>query len=334
MSLRNSQWSSHDIPNLTGSTALVTGANSGLGFETSLALAAKGAHVVMASRNLEKGTLAAREIRRQAPTASVEVMQLDLASIASIRQFSDNFKSKHKALRFLINNAGVMAAPFRRTTDGFEMQFGTNHLGHFVLTGLLLDPILNTPTARVITVSSGMHAFGKIDFSNLNGERSYNQWGAYCQSKLANLLFAYELQRRLAASGSETISVAAHPGYAATNLQSSGPGLAGSQLQLKALAIANRVVAQSASMGALPTLYAATALDVHGCDYIGPSGLAGSRGHPKKVKSSSASYDADLAARLWDISSQLTGVPYAALQPSPGRKAADIAAAVGGSASG
>lgn len=325
MVFNNSKWTAQDIPNLTGKVALVTGANSGLGFETSLALAAKGAHVVMACRNVEKGTLAAREIRRQAPTASVEVLPLDLASLASIRQFAADFKQQHRALHLLINNAGVMATPYRRTADGFELQFGTNHLGHFALTGQLLDVLLHTPKARVVTVSSGAHAFGKIDFANLNGERSYNPWSAYGQSKLANLLFAYELQRRLAAAGSDVISVAAHPGYAATNLQAAGPAMRGSQTQIKLFGLLNRLLAQSASMGALPTLYAACAPDVQGGDYIGPNGLGGSRGYPTKVRSSRDSYDAELAARLWLASEDMTGVTYAQLLPAPARMAGTLA---------
>ncbi len=325
MVFNNSKWTAQDIPNLVGKVALVTGANSGLGFETSLALAAKGAHVVMACRSVEKGTLAAREIRRQAPTASVEVMPLDLASLASIRQFAADFKQQHRALHLLINNAGVMATPYRRTADGFELQFGTNHLGHFALTGQLLDVVLHTPKARVVTVSSGAHALGKIDLANLNAERSYNPWSAYGQSKLANLLFAYELQRRLAAAGSDVISVAAHPGYAATNLQAAGPAMRGSQAQVKLFGLLNRLLAQSASMGALPTLYAACAPDVQGGDYIGPNGLGGSRGYPTKVRSSRDSYDAELAARLWLASEDLTGVTYAQLQPAPARMAGTLA---------
>jgi hypothetical protein len=318
----SSKWTTKNIPNLTGRTALVTGANSGLGFETSLALAAKGAHVVMACRSSEKGTVAARQIRRLAPTASVEVLPLNLASLASIRQGAADFRKQHQNLHLLINNAGVMATPYRQTADGFELQFGTNHLGHFVLTGELLELLLPTPNARVVTISSGMHTFGEIDFANLNGERSYNPWRAYSQSKLANLLFAYELQRRLAASGSAVISIAAHPGYAATNLQVAGPALGGSQAQIRLMALGNRLVAQSASMGALPTLYAATAPDVRGGDYFGPRGIAGSRGHPKKTHSTKMSHDGALAARLWAVSEELTGVHYA-LEPASVHTTAD-----------
>jgi hypothetical protein len=203
-----------------------------------------------------------------------------------------------------------MAIPRRATADGFEMQFGTNHLGHFALTGLLLPLVLRTPAARVVTVSSGAHIFGRINFDDLQSERSYSKWGAYGQSKLANLLFAYELQRKLTAAGSQAISVAAHPGYAATNLQSVGPEMAGSRIGKRTMSAANRVLAQSAAMGALPEVYAATSLAVLGGDYIGPEGLMGQRGFPKKVKSNTRSYDQAAAARLWAVSEELTGVKY------------------------
>ena len=304
------RWVEQNIPPQTGKTALITGANSGLGFEAAKALGGKGAAVVLAVRNAAKGEAAAADIRAAAPNVDLKVMALDLASLASIRAFAFAFMSGHIRLDILINNAGVMTIPYRTTADGFEMQFGTNHLGHFALTGLLLPLVLHTPDARVVTVGSGLHVLGKIDFANLNGERSYSKWGAYGQSKLANLLFAYELQRKLAAAGSEVISVAAHPGYAATNLQAVGPEMEGSKLWARIMPAANRVLGQSAAMGALPEVYAATSPAVRGGDYVGPDGFMGQRGFPKKVKSSANSYDEAVAARLWAVSEELTGVSY------------------------
>jgi NAD(P)-dependent dehydrogenase (short-subunit alcohol dehydrogenase family) len=235
-------------------------------------------------------------------------MALDLADLRSVRSFADTLRARYDTLALLINNAGVMALPYRRTVDGFEMQFGTNHLGHFALTGLLLPAILATPRARVVTVSSGAHTNGSIDFDNLDGSKGYTPWRAYAQSKLANLLFAYELQRRFAAAGATALSVGCHPGWAATNLQAAGPRMAGARLRVRLMTIANRVLAQSAAMGALPILYAATAEGVNGCDYIGPTSWGGMRGYPGKVRSSARSYDVALARRLWQVSEELTGV--------------------------
>ena len=304
------RWIEQDIPTLTGKVAVITGANSGIGYEAAEILARRGAHVVLAVRSENKGVKAAREIRSRLPTADLEVMVLDLASQASIHAFADAFVAKHDRLDLLINNAGVMAIPRRETVDGFEMQLGTNHLGHFALTGVLLPVILKTAKARIVTVSSGVHQMGRINFDDLQSRRSYKKWGAYSQSKLANLLFAYELQRKLAAAGSNAISVAAHPGYAATNLQGVGPQMDGSRIQGAAMSFLNRVVAQSAEMGSLPTVYAAASPDVHGGDYIGPGGLMEARGWPKKVQSNGRSHDEADATRLWAISEQLTGVTY------------------------
>jgi NAD(P)-dependent dehydrogenase (short-subunit alcohol dehydrogenase family) len=304
------QWTLANIPDQSGRLALVTGGNSGIGFEAAQALAGKGARVIIAARSLQKGEAAAQAIRQAHRQAQVEVRALDLADLASVRRFADEFQRGGAALDLLINNAGVMALPFRKTADGFEMQFGTNHLGHFALTGLLLPAILAAPQARVVSVSSALHTSGAIDFENLDGARSYDRQRAYSQSKLANLLFAYELQRRLAAAGAAAISLGCHPGYAATNLQQAGPRMEGSQLGEVVMGLANRLLAQSAAMGALPTLYAATAPDVYGCDYIGPQSLGGWRGHPGKARSSARSYDEDSARRLWEISEGLTGVRY------------------------
>jgi NAD(P)-dependent dehydrogenase (short-subunit alcohol dehydrogenase family) len=304
------RWVKQTIPTQNGKTAVITGANSGIGFEAAKILARQGAHVVLAVRDEVKGGKAAREIRSAAPQADLEVMALDLANLAAVRGFAAKFMAGHARLDMLINNAGVMAIPQRATADGFEMQFGTNHLGHFALTGLLLPVVLKTPKARVVTVSSNMHKFGRIDFDNLQGERGYSKWGSYSQSKLANLLFAYELQRRLAAAGASAISVAAHPGYAATNLQAVGPDMDDSKIQKMSMSLLNRVVAQSAEMGALPTVYATAAPDVHGGDYVGPSGIVEQRGWPKTTTSSGPSRDEAAAVRLWTLSEQLTGVAY------------------------
>jgi NAD(P)-dependent dehydrogenase (short-subunit alcohol dehydrogenase family) len=307
---KNGHWTSKNIPDQHGRLAVITGANSGLGFQTSWALAAKGARVVMACRDLAKGQVAADQILTTVPAADLQVMALDLASLDSVRAFAATLKDRYPGLDLLVNNAGVMAIPFRDTADGFEMQFGVNHLGHFALTGLLLEALLATDHSRVVTVSSGMHLSGKINLKDLNSENGYSKWGAYGQSKLANLLFAYELQRRLSQGNYQTISVAAHPGYAATNLQSAGPRMEKNTLQGSMMNVANRLFAQSAEMGALPTLYAATAPDVNGCDYIGPGSMMGMRGYPHKASSSLASYDPELAYQLWLASEQMTGVSY------------------------
>jgi NAD(P)-dependent dehydrogenase (short-subunit alcohol dehydrogenase family) len=303
-------WGIEDIPDQYGKLALLTGANSGIGYEAALALAGKGAQVILAVRNLEKGQSAATSIKQVYPRATVEVMALDLADLGSVRRFAETFLGRFSHLPMLINNAGVMALPFRKTADGFEMQFGTNHLGHFALTGLLLPAIINTPAARVVSVSSGAHVVANINFANLNGEQGYNRWAAYAQSKLANLLFAYELQRRFASAGIHAISLACHPGYAATNLQAVGPTMDGSAFGLQVAAFMNRTFSQSAAMGALATLYAATEPAANGCDYIGPEIFFGCWGAPEKSRSSPRSYDPALAARLWQISEEWTGVHY------------------------
>jgi len=303
-------WIEMNVPDLTGKVALVTGANSGLGFETTKVLASKGAHVVMAVRDATKGESAACLIRAAYPAASLELRTLDLASLASIRACAASLLAEHDRLDLQIDNAGVMAIPYGKTADGFERQFGTNHLGHFALAGLLMPLVLATPAARVVTVSSSAHLFGQIDFDNLNGERSYSKWGAYGQTKLANLLFAYELQRRLAAAGSAVISVAAHPGYANTNLQAVGAEMEGSKFGKQTAMLGNKLLAQSAAMGALPTICAATCANARGGDYFGPDGFMAQRGFPKKMLSSSRSHDQAAAARLWTISEQLTGVVF------------------------
>lgn len=299
-------WTAADIPKQDGRIAVVTGANSGIGLVAARELARAGATVVLACRAPARASAAADGIIEAVPGAAIEVWQLDLADLASVRDFADGLAAQHPKVDILLNNAGVMAVPHDRTADGFERQFGTNHLGHFALTGLLLECLHAAPAPRVVTVSSGMHKLGKIDFDDLQGERRYGRWRAYNQSKLANLLFMYELQRRATAAGSALRSLAAHPGYTATNLQShSGNAVEGAVMR-----VLNTVVAQREDMGALPSLYAAT-MELPGGTYIGPDGLGEGRGHPKVVSSTGAARDAEAGRRLWEISEQLTGVAYA-----------------------
>ena len=297
------KWTADDIPSLSGTTAVVTGAGSGLGTVTARELARAGAQVIMAVRDTAKGERAASAIRAGVPDAQLEVRRLDLADLESVRAFAATVQGP---LDRLINNAGVMAPPRRLTADGFESQIGTNHLGHFALTGLLLEHLCAAPAPRVVTVSSGAHRIGSMHFEDLMGERGYNNWRAYGQSKLANLLFCFELARRAAQADSPLRSLAAHPGYAATNLQFAGPA----RFYEKAvMAVANHVVAQSADMGALPSLYAAVA-DVPSGSFIGPDGFMEQRGHPKVVTAAGRAYDEDDWRRLWELSEQLTGVTF------------------------
>jgi NAD(P)-dependent dehydrogenase (short-subunit alcohol dehydrogenase family) len=300
------KWTAADIPDQHGRVAVVTGANSGIGFITARELARVGARVVLAVRDAEKGAAAAREIKAAVPNAELEVGSLDLASLASVRSFAEWFEREHEALDLLINNAGVMAPPRRTTVDGFELQFGTNHLGHFALTGLLLGRMEGRDDARVVTVSSGAHRMGRINFDDLQGERRYFRWSAYGQSKLANLLFAFELNRRLRAAGSGIRSLAAHPGYAATNLQSA----VAPQPDRFFMAFTNLVFAQSAEMGALPLLFAATHPGLEGGTYVGPGGFFEQRGYPQQVEASQAARDEETAGRLWEVSEGLTRVAF------------------------
>jgi len=310
----NASWTADHIPDLSGKTILVTGGNSGIGYEAALQFARKGALVVLACRDLGKARAAIDTMTSAHPGGRVEAMELDLASLASVRVFADAFRARHRSLHVLCNNAGVMALPHRRTADGFEMQFGTNHLGHFALTGLLLDRLLENDGARVVTVSSTAHRMGTIRFDDLHWQRGYRKWSAYGQSKLANLLFTYELQRRLDAARARLISVACHPGYAATNLQLAGPRMAGASWMEYLSQLGNQLFAQSAAMGALPTLYSATAPEVRGGDYVGPDGIGEMHGHPKKVQSNARSHDPEAARKLWEISETFTGVSYPLLQ--------------------
>jgi NAD(P)-dependent dehydrogenase (short-subunit alcohol dehydrogenase family) len=296
----SARWTTEDVPGQQGRLAVVTGANTGLGFETAQALAARGASVVLAVRNVEKGKQAAARIAAAAPGATVTVQELDLSSLDSVRAAAAELRAGHPRIDLLICNAGVMYPPKQTTGDGFELQFGTNHLGHFALTGLLLDQMLPVPGSRVVTVSSVGHRMqARINFDDLQWERSYSRVRAYGQSKLANLMFTYELQRRLSAAGT-TIAVAAHPGFAATELMRHTP----------AAAVVTPLFSQDAAMGALPVLRAATDPSVLGGQYYGPGGFLGLRGYPKLVASSRRSHDEAVQRRLWAVSEELTGVTF------------------------
>jgi NAD(P)-dependent dehydrogenase (short-subunit alcohol dehydrogenase family) len=298
-----SKWTTADIPGQTGRVAVITGSNTGLGYETAAALAAKGANVVLAVRNIEKGKNAAALIVLRNPGANVTVQELDLSSLESVRAAADQLRSDYDKIDLLINNAGVSYSNKSTTKDGFELHFGTNHLGHFAFTGLLLDRVVAVPSSRVVTVSSTTHRMGgPFDFDDWQWERRYGPFAAYGQSKLANLLFTYELQRRL--TGTPTIAVAAHPGGSSTEITRNLPW---------ALRAANTVMSplyQDPAMGALPTLRAATDPGALGGQYFGPGGFAEIRGYPRVVRSSDQSYDVELQRRLWALSEELTGVVY------------------------
>ena len=300
-------WSVADIADLTGMTAVVTGANRGIGLEVTRGLAGQGAHVVLAVRRTGRGDAAAAAIRAASPGASLEVMALDLADLASVHRFAAAIRSRWQAVDLLINNAGVGSASLRRTADGFELVFGTNHLGHFALTGLLLPALSGPPAARVVTVASLAHARGDIDFGNLDASNGYAMGRAYSQSKLANLLFTYELQRRLSAAGAGLISVAAHPGWAATEMEIRPPGERRRPLEEVAHMLTMHLAAPPAQ-GARPILYAATSPQVRGGDYIGPR--SGLRGPPARVRSSDRSQNPELARRLWQVSEEMTGLRF------------------------
>ena len=302
-------WAVNDIPDLHNKIVLVTGANRGLGLEMTRALVTHGAHVIMAVRNLNQGHLAEATIKQRVPDASLEVMALDLSSLASVRAFAARFVQTHNRLDVLLNNAAITAIPQRQETmDGFEMQFGTNHLGHFALTGLLIPTLVITPGSRVVTMTSnGRRTARQLDFDDLQSHHSYSRWGAYGKSKRANLLFAFELQTRFTATGVSTISIAAHPGGANTSV----PGTDNHLSPLEHFFFG--LVSQSAAMGALPMLYAATAPHVTGGELVGPAHFAHSRGYPEVDRHASNEYDRADAARLWKMSEELTGVTYDAL---------------------
>ena len=297
----SAKWTSDDVPGQQGRLAVVTGANTGLGFETARVLAARGASVVLAVRDTDKGKRAAARIAGTAPGADVTVQPLDLASLESVRAAAGELRARHPRIDLLVNNAGVMLTPRQATRDGFELQFGTNHLGHFALTGLLLEQMLPVPGSRVVTVSSLAHRVrARINFGDLQSERSYRRVGAYGQSKLANLMFAYELARRLSGAGI-TIAVAAHPGLAATELSRYTPAI---------VAFSYALVSQHAAMGALPVLRAATDTGVAGGQYYGPRGFFGARGYPTLAHSNRRSRDTAVQRRLWAVSEELTGVTF------------------------
>lgn len=295
------KWDAENIPDQKGMVVIVTGSSSGIGYEAARVLANQHAEVIIAVRNLEKGNAAAAKIREQNPDANVAVMKLDLADLASVRAFADEFKGRYSRLDRLINNAGVMIPPYSKTADGFELQFGTNHLGHFALTGQLLDVLDATPRSRIVNVSSGAHKAGNIDFDDLNWEkRKYSAWRAYCDSKIANLYFTFELVRGLEAAGSSVVVTAAHPGYTATELQRTMP----------LATLINALFAQDMSMGALPTLRAAYDADAKSGDYYGPKGFMEMGGFPVIVQPNKLSQDTDIAKKLWDVSEELTGVKF------------------------
>lgn len=306
-----SGWNAYDIPDQGGRVAVVTGANSGLGYVTARELARRGARVVLACRSEARGVAAVERLRSEVPGAQAELRLLDLGDLGSVREFAATFPDDR--LDLLVNNAGVMALPYGTTVDGFETQFGVNHLGHFALTGLLLPALLGTPGARVVTVSSPMHAMANIDIGDLNSERRYRRWIAYARSKTANLLFTHELARRLAAQGAEVVAAAAHPGYADTNLQTAGPRMSGRRAGERLMRIGNRVFAQSAEAGALPILYAATAPGVRPDSFTGPS-FAGWRGSPAPSWRAPWTLDDRAGELLWGESARLTGVRYEAVK--------------------
>ena len=304
------KWTETDIPDQTGKIALITGANSGIGFEAARALVQHGATVVLGCRNRGKADEAVASIAATNPSGSTEVLEIDLADLESVEKAAKEFLASHEKLDLLINNAGLMATPEQRTAQGFEMQFGVNHLGHFAFTGHLTPVLLESGTARVVNISSMGHRPGRIDFDDLNWEtRTYSPWRAYFQTKLANLLFTRELQRRLSDADAKCIAVAAHPGFSNTNLGHENPGGILNTLMHASQPIIG-LMGQSAAMGALPTLRAATAPSVQAGDYYGPGGFAQQRGHPVKVGMTSRAQDDQTAKRLWDVSQELTGVTY------------------------
>jgi NAD(P)-dependent dehydrogenase (short-subunit alcohol dehydrogenase family) len=318
-----SAWSETAIPDQRGRTAVVTGASSGIGLETARGLAARGAHVVLAVRSAERGHAALSAILAGNPRASLELAELDLANLTSVHRFADVLERRHGTVALLVNNAGVSSPTLERTADGFELLLGTNYLGHFALTGRLLPALLRVRRARVVTVASLAHARGRIDFENLDGAMGYAPARAYAQSKLAGVLFAYELERRLTRAGADAISVACHPGWAFTNL-AVGPSRPNPGLAAQLLSQMTRRFAPSARAGAQPSLYAATSFEVRGGDYVGPSGLFGVWGRPGRVRSSALSYDQDVAGRLWKVSESLTGVPYDALDDRDVRVSSEV----------
>jgi NAD(P)-dependent dehydrogenase (short-subunit alcohol dehydrogenase family) len=306
-------WTTKKVPDLSGKVAIVTGANSGTGYHTAVALAQKGAAVIMACRNLEKGEAALARLQAEAPVADAALLLLDLASLVAVRRFAEAFRAGYERLDILVNNAGIMMVPYGQTEDGFERQFGTNHLGHFALTGLLFARLVSTRGSRVVTVSSNGHRFGKMDFDNLMfaGKRGYSPIAAYGRSKLANLLFTTELQRRFEAMDAPSLALAAHPGLAATNLANH----LFARWHLTWLRPVMSLVMQPAAMGALPIIRAAVDPQARGGAYYGPGGRGERRGYPVVVQANDAANDPAAAQKLWAVSAQLTGVTYGQQEP-------------------
>ncbi|MGF1468181.1 MAG: oxidoreductase [Sandaracinaceae bacterium] len=314
-------WTLPEDHRLAGRTVVITGANSGVGFGAAELLARAGARVLFACRSRDRGEAAVARLGRSVPGADLELRLLDLADLASVRAFATDLAADHPRLDVLSNNAGVMTPPLARTADGFELQIGVNHLGHFALTGHLLPLLVRTPGARVVTVSSAAHRFGRIDLTNLLAERAYHRWAAYAQSKLANLLFAKELARRARAAAVALLSVACHPGYAHTALQTRGAKLTGSRLNEAFMSLGNRLLAQPAIVGARSTAWAAAAPDLEGGDLVAPSGLFALWGRPTTRRAARRAEDRQVAAELWDRSVELTGVSYEELdRPSAGAR--------------
>jgi NAD(P)-dependent dehydrogenase (short-subunit alcohol dehydrogenase family) len=304
------KWTFKDIPSCDGKLAIVTGANSGLGYYTAMGLAENGWEVIMACRNLEKGEKAKETLLKKNPGSNLKLMKLDLSDLASVRNFAATFTSQYSKLDLLVNNAGLMAIPYRKTTDGFEMQFGVNHLGHFALTSLLFNLLKSTGGSRVVNVSSMAHNIGEMRFRDINWEKRYNKWKAYGMSKLANILFTFELADRVAAKGIDIKVVVAHPGYADSSLIEKGPEMNGSNFLVKAGRLANRLVAQSTEMGSLPILYAATAPEAVHRAYYGPRRLGGTRGYPERAYPNRKKVGKDLQQELWQVSEKMTGVKF------------------------
>lgn len=304
------KWDVSYMPPQAGRIAIVTGANSGIGYYTTKGLAGKGAHVVMACRSREKAEQAATQIKKDVPKAELTLMDLDLSDLISIRDFSESFKKSFGKLDILINNAGIMAIPYNKTIDGFEMQFGVNHLGHFALTARLFEILSLTAGSRIVVVSSSAEKMGKIDLSNLNKNKRYRSWQAYFDSKQATMLFMLHLAQKLEKEKSDLIAVAAHPGYSASNILEKGPAMKGRNWLVKAGHLANSIAAQSAEMGALPTLYAATAEQIENGAYYGPGGFLNMRGYPVRTSPQNKRITTKLMSDLWRQSEELTGVRF------------------------
>jgi Dehydrogenases with different specificities (related to short-chain alcohol dehydrogenases) len=302
-------WTPENIGDLGKETVIVTGANSGLGFSATKYLAEHGAKVVMACRSMEKARNAKKEIKEKVGTADLEIMELDLASLKSVRSFVENFKQRHDSLDILCNNAGLMALPRRETEDGFEMQLGVNHLGHFALTAQLIDMIIDS-SGRIVNQSSMAHKDGEINFDDLMMDENYSKWGSYGRSKLANLLFTYELDRRLKKKDIDVESVGCHPGVSDTNLFKTGPKMEHSKIKLLFGEIFSKILGQSPQKGCLPMVYAATSDEIVGGEYIGPDGFKSMRGNPEKMESSKSSRSKVDAKKLWERSEELTGVEF------------------------